>query len=218
MPASPKFVDGVEVVIFNGNFFFSKREILKRFGIHGNSKLAKAKPLHQVKMPDGSPALSFPELLELVKELPDVPMEFVNQLICLVKTEPVKVRRKGQPNFNDPSAAAKAWAAEHEARLQAERDVEQYKELLGDGVEYKIVHAISWLDEIFIEDRRNIMGPIALRLRRISQEQGLPIKQCKAFGYMDSLTRGMYHVKAIAELRRELKIRKDLFHNYRKDV
>lgn len=134
-----------------------------------------------------------------------------------MKTETVK-GRKAQPNFNNHAEAAKAWAAEHEARLQAERNVEQYKELLGDGVEYKIVHAIPWLDEVFIEDRRNIMGPIALRLRRISQEMDLPIKQCKAFGYMDSLTRGMYHVKAIAELRRELKKRKDLFQNYRKDL
>ncbi len=218
MPASDSFmVDGVQAFIHNGSYYFAKEDVFRRFGLPNAKSIGRGrpkKPLHEITMPDGRAALSFPELLTLAKKLPSIPEDFVNNLTCFVKRNSTIVRRR-QPQFASAEEAAKALATEKEARKQAERKLAEYKELLGDGEESKIVHAIPWLDEFFAESRSVIAGLLGACLARISREKELPIRRCPAFGYSSSISVGMYHVDAIKGLRRQLKKRKYLFANHR---
>lgn len=87
------------------------------------------------------------------------------------------------PNFSNPAEAARAWANEYEAKLEAQKQVAALEETveiqeiaLTTHRDWKTVAGIPWLREYFTSTDTRTLGKIGRLLSAICRREGIEIK------------------------------------------
>lgn len=127
------------------------------------------------------------------------------------------------PDFNDPVAAARAWADAVEAQRKAEAELkefatvtgqlcevvktqttklEQQADELGYGRTWKTVTCIPWLLEYFVNNHENTCMVIGKELSKLCREMRIAKRQIPHPRYPHGV--GCYHVDVIEEFKRRL--------------
>lgn len=119
------------------------------------------------------------------------------------------------PDFTNPAEAARAWANEYEAKVQALAEVERQKAVindqaqtieaqeiaLGDNTNWKAVLGIPWLETYFIDKSTRVTSRIGKVLTAMSRALGVEKRLAEDDRWG---TVGVYHIDVIEEFRRRL--------------
>lgn len=213
-------IDGVRCIVKDNKYYFAKQDLFRRFGYTDrelfNSLCTGADP--KIKFSDGDVGVPFEDIIALAEQAKKALPTFVDALQREVDANKKSLAKPdSHPDFfNDPAGAARAWAAQFDKITALEKELKQAKEKLGDGEEYKIARAITWLPDYFNMGRMYLFTAIGNRLWRMSQHLDAPIKKCMAFGYCEGTTRNMYSVKVIELLKQNLDKDEELMKSFRK--
>jgi hypothetical protein len=214
-------IHGVRYAIISGQYRFAAVDVARKFGYpnpyNALQKLCK-KVYTDIFLSGCRETIDFDGMLALAQNAVNVSPEFVDALFSVVKQNKILPQDDdNSPDFNDPAAAERAWKKQCELRKAAEQKVQELKEILGDGREYKTVRSIPWLADVFDPSKsKYLIGIIGNLLAKLSIDMSLPMRKCLAFGYSNSDTRNMYHVDAIQKLYEQLALDPDKLAKYRR--
>lgn len=216
-----RVISGVRCMCKKKKYWFAKNDVFRRFGYTDRKLFDGLCPEadSSVKFSNGDIGIPFEEVVTLAEHSKKPLQDFVDALQEEIDTSKRSMPKPANSNhpdfFNDPAGAARAWAEQYDRIADLEKQLEDAKEKLGDGSEFKMVRKIAWLPEYFNMGRMYLCTAIGNRLWRMSQKLDAPIKKCVAFGYCESSTRNMYSVKVIDLLRHALDQDEELMKSYR---
>lgn len=106
------------------------------------------------------------------------------------------------PNFNDPVAAARAWADEREKCEALTAQNETLREVIGCATEWKQVIAIEWLYDMFDMKNPSALQQIGRALSNLSRAMGKEIRRAPHSKYPNGV--GVYHTSVVDAFRQNL--------------
>lgn len=115
-------IEGVDYAFTNGKWYFSSKDVIKKFGLKNLSQLKSNCPtyLDGVSLDNGTWAITFKDLMHVAKNCADIPMDFVDGLFERVKRLKDNLGEvENHPDFSNPAEAARAWATQYELRKSA---------------------------------------------------------------------------------------------------
>lgn len=117
------------------------------------------------------------------------------------------------PDFTNPAEAARAWANEYEAKVQALEQVEALEVALGNARDWKTTTGIPWLNEYFADTSDTACSRIGKFLSALSRRDGVEIRKSPHTRYG---TVNVYHVSVIAKLKEILDADANVLKNIRR--
>jgi len=216
---------GVRYGVIKNQFRFAGVDVARKFGFSNPYYAVEncCKVYTDINLSKCKKTIDLVGIVSLARNSESVPRDFIDALnnIVMEKSEEfqnykAEVAIDEHPDFTNPSAAARAWDQQHELYNEAKNLVNELKEILGDGEQYKIVKKIPWLYDLFNENNKSLNSVIGNYLSKLSLNMGRRVKKCRAFGYSESDTRTMYHVDVIGRAYEELTYDTTKFSRYRK--
>ncbi len=218
MSLEAKSIHGIRYCILeSGEYRFSATDVATKFGFENSHKAVEelCETVYTDVLISGARyTISFDGMISLARHSTSLTEEFVDSLFKITQENRLKI--ENQPNFDDPIAAEKSWRHQYELRKMAEAKVQELKEILGDGKQFKIVRAIPWVEDMFNTKNIYIYSVLGNLLSRLSQKMNKSVRECRAFGYSKSVTKKMYHIEVIETLRNQLETDPSRLEMYRR--